>query len=46
MKRELKKNVEYAYQEVPHSENTASPHSLEEERKLPNTTKVYIIFYL
>jgi hypothetical protein len=27
------KNVEYAYQELPHPENTTSPHSQEEERK-------------
>jgi hypothetical protein len=27
------KKVEYAYQELPHLEDTASPHSQEEERK-------------
>jgi hypothetical protein len=25
--------VKYAYQELPHSENTASPHSQEEEKE-------------
>jgi hypothetical protein len=27
------KKVKYAYQELPHSEDTASPHSQEEERE-------------
>jgi hypothetical protein len=27
------KKVKYAYQEMPHSEDTDSPHSQEEERK-------------
>jgi hypothetical protein len=29
------KQVEYAYQEMPHSENTASPHSQEERKREP-----------
>jgi hypothetical protein len=29
----LRKKVKYAYQELPHSEDTASPHSQEEEKE-------------
>jgi hypothetical protein len=29
----FEKKVKYAYQELPHSEDTASPYSLEEEKE-------------
>jgi predicted solute-binding protein len=29
----LKKKVKYAYQELPHSEDTASPHSQEQDKE-------------